>query len=77
MSETFNMPKFGMTMEEGTVHAWHKKEGDSVKTGELLLDVESDKAIMEVMSDADGTLEKILVQEGEVRKCGEPLAVIG
>ena len=77
MTQIFTMPKFGQTMEEGTVIRWLKKEGDFVKRGEILLEVETDKAAMDVESDLEGTLLKILAQEGKVVPCGESLAWIG
>lgn len=77
MAATFGMPKYGMTMEEGMVSQWRKTEGDPVERGEILLDVQADKAEMEVESDLSGMLLKILVQEGETVPCGTPLCWIG
>lgn len=77
MAETFTMPKYGMTMEEGTVSKWRKSEGDAIAKGEVLLDIEADKASMEVESETDGVVLKILVPEGETVPCGAPLAWIG
>lgn len=70
------MPMLGEVMEEGRIVAWLKKEGDSVERGENLLEVETDKAIMEVESTATGVLKKILVAEGETVPVNAPLALI-
>lgn len=59
------MPKLGQTVEEATVEKWHKKEGDKVEKGEVLLEVVTDKATLEVESFHKGFLRKILVKEGE------------
>ena len=59
------MPKLGLTMEEGKINEWFKKEGDSVQKGEPIFEVESDKSTIEIESPWDGILHKILVQEGE------------
>ena len=59
------MPMLGEVMEEGRIVAWLKEEGDTVERGENLLEVETDKAVMEVESTATGVLKKILVPEGE------------
>lgn len=77
MADKFVMPKFGMTMEEGTVVSWLKQEGDLVKNREVILEIETDKATVDVEADRDGFLLKILASEGEVLPCGEPLAWIG
>lgn len=77
MAETFNMPKFGMTMEEGTVLHWKKQEGDPVKNREIILEIETDKSAVDVEAERDGFLLKILANEGDVLACGEPLAWIG
>lgn len=77
MAHRFTMPKFGQTMEEGTVKCWHKQEGEHVAKGEVLLEVESDKAVMEVESDVDGILLRIEANKDQVRKCDELLAWIG
>ncbi|MBC7256346.1 MAG: biotin/lipoyl-binding protein, partial [Chloroflexi bacterium] len=58
------LPKLGQTMEEGTIVEWLKKEGDPVNKGDILFQVETDKAVLEVESKAKGTLLKILVDKG-------------
>jgi len=75
MSE-INMPKLSDTMEEGTIVEWKKKSGDQVKTGDVLAEVESDKATFDLEADADGTLQ-ILVEQGVPAKIGAPIATIG
>jgi pyruvate dehydrogenase E2 component (dihydrolipoamide acetyltransferase) len=70
------MPKLSDTMEEGTIVEWKKKSGDQVKTGDVLAEVESDKATFDLEADADGTLQ-ILVEQGVPAKIGAPIARIG
>lgn len=71
------MPRLSDTMEEGTIGRWLKKPGDHVEKGEILLEIETDKATMELEAYDSGTLQKILVQEGEIVPIGEPIAIIG
>jgi pyruvate dehydrogenase E2 component (dihydrolipoamide acetyltransferase) len=71
-----NMPKLSDTMEEGTVVEWKKKTGDAVKKGEVIAEVESDKATFDLESEADGVLN-ILVEQGVPAKIGAPIARIG
>ena len=59
------MPQLGLTMEEGTVSQRIKKEGDAVKVGDVILEITTDKLTNEVISEYDGTLIKIVAQEGE------------
>lgn len=70
------MPKLSDTMEEGTIVEWKKKSGDEVKTGEVLAEVESDKATFDLEAEADGVLS-ILVEQGVPAKIGAPIARIG
>jgi len=71
-----NMPKLSDTMEEGTIVEWKKKSGDQVKQGEVLAEVESDKATFDLEAEADGVLQ-ILVDQGVPAKIGAPIARIG
>jgi pyruvate dehydrogenase E2 component (dihydrolipoamide acetyltransferase) len=71
-----NMPKLSDTMEEGTVLEWKKKDGDEVHTGDVLAEVESDKATFDLEAEADGVL-KIIVPNGVPAKIGAPIASIG
>jgi 2-oxoglutarate dehydrogenase E2 component (dihydrolipoamide succinyltransferase) len=70
------MPQLGETVLEGTVAAWHKAAGDPVEKGELLLDVETDKAATEIEAPESGVLSSISVPEGETVDVGTVLAVI-
>src|ERR1700733_12224133 len=70
------MPQLGETVEEGTVAAWHKREGDKVAVDDLLVEIETDKVATEVPSLVAGTLFKILVGAGETVKVGTILAII-
>ena len=69
------MPKFGLTMTEGLITAWHRKPGEPVKAGELLFEVETEKVTNEVEAPSDGVLEEILFPEGSVVAVGLPIDV--
>jgi pyruvate dehydrogenase E2 component (dihydrolipoamide acetyltransferase) len=71
------MPKLSDTMTEGTLVSWKKKIGDKVSPGEVLAEIETDKATMEWESTEDGVLQKIYVNEGGKVNVGEPIAFIG
>lgn len=71
------MPLLSDTMKEGKIAAWHKKVGDKVKSDDVLADVETDKATMEVMGYADGTLLYIGVKEGEAALINGIIAIVG
>ncbi|WP_297980966.1 dihydrolipoamide acetyltransferase family protein [uncultured Oscillibacter sp.] len=71
------MPQLGLTMEEGTVSQWIKHEGDEVKTGDVILEITTDKLTNEVTSEHDGVLLKIVAQEGEDIPVKGLLAYIG
>jgi pyruvate dehydrogenase E2 component (dihydrolipoamide acetyltransferase) len=77
MAEIVKMPKLSDTMTEGVVAKWHKKVGDSVKSGELLADIETDKATMEFESFQDGVLLHIGVLEGKAALVDSILAILG
>ena len=77
MAEIINMPRLSDTMEEGTVATWLKKVGDKIEEGDILAEIETDKATMEFESFHEGTLLHIGVQEGETTKVDELLAIIG
>src|SRR5712675_1904578 len=70
------MPKLSDTMTEGTLVAWKKKKGDQVSAGEVLAEIETDKATMEWESPEDGTLTDIYVQEGDKVNVGDKIAFI-
>ena len=71
------MPQLGETVTEGTITKWHKRVGDEVAEDEVLFEVSTDKVDSEVPSPVSGTVEQILVQEGETVSVGTKLAVIG
>src|SRR5487761_575053 len=71
-----NMPKLSDTMEEGTILEWKKKTGDEVKQGDVLAEVESDKATFDLEAETGGVLS-ILVEQGVPAKIGAPIATIG
>lgn len=77
MAEIINMPRLSDTMEEGTVATWLKQVGDKIEEGDILAEIETDKATMEFESFHEGTLLHIGVQEGETTKVDELLAIIG
>jgi pyruvate dehydrogenase E2 component (dihydrolipoamide acetyltransferase) len=77
MLQRIILPQLGQTMEEGTIEKWHKKEGDIVKKGEVLYDLGTDKATLEVESFAEGTLRKVLVAEGQTVPVNRLIAIIG
>ncbi len=77
MSTQVLMPALSPTMSEGKLSKWLVKEGDVVKAGDLIAEIETDKAIMEFESSEDGTIIKLLIKEGEENiKVNEPIAVI-
>ena len=75
--EVITMPRLSDTMEEGTVASWLKKIGDSVSEGDILAEIETDKATMEFESFYEGTLLYVGVQEGETAPVESLLAIIG
>ena len=77
MAIVVNMPRLSDTMEEGTVASWLKKVGDRVEEGDILAEIETDKATMEFESFNEGVLLHIGIQEGETTKVDELLAIIG
>jgi pyruvate dehydrogenase E2 component (dihydrolipoamide acetyltransferase) len=76
MPKEIRMPKLSDTMEEGTLLQWRKREGEAVQRGEILADIETDKADMEFESFTDGTVAKLLVRAGETVEVGVLIAVI-
>jgi len=69
------MPKLSPTMEEGTIAKWHKKEGEFVNAGDLLLEIATDKATVEHQALDEGWLRKILIQEGSAAKINQAVAI--
>ncbi|MBM4110498.1 MAG: 2-oxo acid dehydrogenase subunit E2 [Phycisphaerae bacterium] len=76
MPTTVTMPRLSDTMEAGTVIKWHVKEGDTVASGDVLADVETDKATMEMQTYDDGVVAKLLIGAGDRVAIGTPIAVI-
>src|SRR5436190_11442856 len=77
MAQIIGLPKLSPTMEEGVLVRWTKKEGDKVAPGDLVAEVETDKANMDFNIEDDGVLLKFLVKEGDTVKLGAPVAIIG
>src|SRR5687768_15558030 len=77
MAQIIGLPKLSPTMEEGVLVRWVKKEGDKVSPGDLVAEVETDKANMDFNIEDEGVLLKLLVKEGETVKLGAPVAILG
>src|SRR5215203_3122191 len=77
MAEVILMPRLSDTMTEGVIAAWHKKVGDTVKKGDLLAEIETDKATMELESYKDGTLLHVGGDKGSKIQVDELLAIVG
>jgi pyruvate dehydrogenase E2 component (dihydrolipoamide acetyltransferase) len=77
MAQIIGLPKLSPTMEEGVLIRWVKKEGDKVAPGDLVAEVETDKANMDFNIEDEGVLLKLLVKEGETVKLGAPVAILG
>ncbi|MEO0054478.1 MAG: hypothetical protein RLZZ50_425, partial [Verrucomicrobiota bacterium] len=77
MAQVITMPKLSDTMTVGTLVKWLRKEGDAVKFGDLLAEIETDKATMEFESFADGTILKLYATAGSQVAIGDPLCAVG
>ncbi len=77
MAEIVRMPKMSDTMTEGVIAKWHKKVGDTVKSGELMAEIETDKATMDYESFNEGTVLYLGAQEGQAVKINDVLAIVG
>ena len=77
MATIIEMPKLSDTMTTGTVVTWHKKAGDAVTNGDIIAEIETDKATMELENFDDGILLELFAQEGDEVEIGKPLAVVG
>src|SRR5580704_12040829 len=77
MAEAIRMPLLSDTMKEGVIAEWHKKVGDTVKSDDVIAEVETDKATMEVMPYVDGTLLYIGVEKGKGVPVNGIMAIIG
>lgn len=71
------MPRLSDTMEEGVIVTWRKRVGDEVRRGDVVAEIETDKALMELEAYDDGVLERLLVAEGDRAPIGTPIAIIG
>lgn len=76
MKTEIRMPKFGETMEEGTIVEWKKQVGDTVRDGEVIAEVDTDKSRLEVESNTSGILSKILVAINQTVPINTPIAII-
>ena len=76
MATNVIMPKFGLSMEEGTISVWLVHEGDTVKKGDALAEINSEKLTNNALAPEDGVLAKILVPEGDTVVCGVPIAIV-
>ncbi len=77
MAETISMPKLGFDMREGTLVRWVKNEGEQINKGDVLAEIETDKATVEVESSAEGIVRRLLVGQGDVVPIGAPIAIVG
>ena len=77
MANLVLMPKLGFNMETGQIVQWHRKEGESIQKGEVLLEISTDKTVMEIESTYHGVVRKLLAEEGDTVEVIKPIAVIG
>src|SRR6476659_11265332 len=77
MASVIVMPRLSPTMEEGVLAKWTRKVGDKIAPGDVIAEVETDKANMDFPLEDEGTLLKLLVKEGETVKLGAPVAILG
>jgi pyruvate dehydrogenase E2 component (dihydrolipoamide acetyltransferase) len=77
MATVISMPRLSPTMEEGVLAKWTKKEGDKIAPGDIIAEVETDKANMDFPLEDEGVLLKLLVNEGDTVKLGAPVAILG
>src|SRR3954470_1250977 len=77
MASIINMPRLSPTMEEGVLAKWTKNEGDKIAPGDIIAEVETDKANMDFPLEDEGVLLKRLVPEGTTVKLGAPVAILG
>ena len=77
MAQIIGLPKLSPTMEEGVLVKWHKDEGDAIEPGDLVAEIETDKANMDFNLEDEGVMLRRLVAEGETVLLGAPIAIIG
>ncbi len=76
MADPFALPRLGETMEEGRIVAWLKRPGESFRRGDILVEIETDKTVVELPALDDGTLDEIVAHEGETVSVGSPLCLM-
>ena len=77
MAETINMPKLGFDMAEGTLVRWVKQIGENINKGDVLAEIETDKATVEVESSASGVVLQLIVDQGDIVPVNAPIAIVG
>ena len=77
MAETINMPKLGFDMAEGLLVRWVKQVGENINKGDVLAEIETDKATVEVESSASGVVLQLIVEQGTMVPVNAPIAVVG
>src|SRR5512137_1134401 len=77
MAETISMPKLGFDMREGVLVRWVKNEGEAINKGDILAEIETDKATVEVESSASGVVRRLLASQGDSVPVGAAIAIIG
>ncbi len=77
MAHIIVMPRFGATMEEGTINSWLVKEGDAISTGDVLGEIAIEKLTNELLAEEDGVVLKLVAEEGATLACGEPILILG
>ena len=77
MLQKMIMPKLGDTMEEGTIEAWRVKQGDRVEKRQVVMEIATDKAVLEVESLVEGMMLKILIEQGQTVPIGTVVAYVG
>jgi pyruvate dehydrogenase E2 component (dihydrolipoamide acetyltransferase) len=77
MAETISMPKLGFDMREGVLVRWVKNEGETINKGDILAEIETDKATVEVESSAGGVIRRLLASQGDSVPVGAPIAIVG
>ncbi len=76
MAETITMPKLGFDMQEGTLVRWVRNEGENINKGDVLAEIETDKATVEVESSASGVVRRLLVDQGAVVPIGAAITIV-
>lgn len=76
MSKPIYMPKYGMSMQEGKIVTWFVNEGDHIESGDEIAEISENKAVHTLTAKVSGTIEKIIVNEDEVAKAGEEIALV-